>query len=85
MTGPMIITANARLALVLRHSYDRNQIENGHAVWTAPDILPIGAWLERSWRSWIYRTQRREPGSITFDIAGTRNLGRYRFTIRCGK
>jgi probable DNA repair protein len=57
----MIITANSRLALVLRHSYDRNQIESGHAVWTAPDILPIGAWLERSWRSWTYRTTVTNP------------------------
>ena len=61
MTGPMIITANARLALVLRHSYDRNQIESGHAVWTAPDILPITAWLERSWRSWLYLTNVEDP------------------------
>jgi len=61
MTGPMIITANSRLALVLRHSYDRNQIEKGYQVWTAADILPIGAWVERSWRSWIYRTNVTNP------------------------
>ena len=61
MTGPMIITANARLALVLRRSYNSHQIENGNEAWTAPDILPIGAWLERSWRSWIYRTNVTNP------------------------
>jgi probable DNA repair protein len=57
----MIITANARLALVLRHSYDSHQIENGRKAWTTPDILPIGAWLERSWHSWIYRTNVTNP------------------------
>jgi probable DNA repair protein len=57
----MIITVNTRLALVLRHSHDRNQIEKGHAVWTAPDILPIGAWLERSWHAWIYVTNVANP------------------------
>ncbi len=57
----MIITANARLALVLQQSYDRDQLENGHAVWTAPDILPIGAWLERSWRLWVYVTNEANP------------------------
>jgi ATP-dependent helicase/nuclease subunit B len=61
MAGSMIITANSRLALVLRHSYDRNQIQNGQKVWTAPDILPIGAWMDRSWRSWIYRTNVATP------------------------
>jgi probable DNA repair protein len=61
MTGPIIITANARLALVLRNSYDRNQIENGLVAWTAPDILQITAWLERSWRSWIYLTNFTNP------------------------
>src|SRR3954464_9469461 len=61
MTGSMIITANARLALVLRRSYNSHQIENGHAAWTAPDILPIGAWLERSWHSWIYHTNVTNP------------------------
>jgi ATP-dependent helicase/nuclease subunit B len=59
--APMIITANARLALVLGRSYNNQQIENGHAAWTAPDILPIGAWLERCWHSWIYRTNVPNP------------------------
>jgi probable DNA repair protein len=57
----MIITANTRLARVLQHSYDRIQVENGHPVWISPDILPIGAWLERSWRSWIYVTNEANP------------------------
>jgi ATP-dependent helicase/nuclease subunit B len=61
MTGPMIITANSRLARVLRQDYDRKQIANGVKVWTPPDILPISAWLERSWRSWIYATNDANP------------------------
>jgi len=57
----MIITANTRLARMLKQAHDKVQIENGHTVWTAPDILPIAAWLDRSWRSWIYVTNAANP------------------------
>jgi len=61
MTGPMIITATTRLARVLRQDYDKSQLSTGHKVWIPPEILPISAWLERGWRSWIYLTGTANP------------------------
>jgi len=60
----MIITANSRLARSLQQAYDRNQIRNGLSVWSAPDILPIGAWMERCWREWIYATSDASPAQL---------------------
>ena len=55
------ITANTRLARVLQQAHDREQIRNGLTVWVAPDILPIGAWMERAWRAWLYSTTSAHP------------------------
>ncbi len=43
-----LITANTRLATVLRQAYDRQAAQQGHRVWLSPDILPWSAWLQRN-------------------------------------
>ena len=67
MDSPLIITANTRLSRVLLEDFDRKQIANGKAVWTPPDILPVRAWLERSWRSWIYQNNVADPVQLLSD------------------
>ncbi len=46
--GVSLITGNQRLARSLQKSYDLLNIEQGLVVWETPDILPWGAWLERT-------------------------------------
>ena len=60
-SSPLLITANARLARELRHSYDMQQIDSGLVTWIAPDILPFSAWLDRCWREWLYSGKRTKP------------------------
>jgi probable DNA repair protein len=61
MPGVMFITANTRLARALRLDYDKQQVRQGLEVWPAPDIIPLGAFLERCWRTWLYRTAEKNP------------------------
>jgi probable DNA repair protein len=61
MASPVILTANTRLARVLRQDFDMKQLANGNAVWTPPEILPLNSWLERSWRSWVYVSGSANP------------------------
>lgn len=56
-----IITANTRLARVLQQSHDSEQVRKGLAAWTAPAILPLNAWLERTWNAWLCRTTSSKP------------------------
>lgn len=61
---PTILTANTRLARVLRRDYDLAQIAGGNAVWEPPDVLPLGAWLERCWRDWLYSGRSSSPAQL---------------------
>src|SRR5262245_26888244 len=56
-----IITANSRLSRILRQLYDKEQIARGLTVWISPEILPLGAWLEQCWRSWLYAEKSSSP------------------------
>jgi len=51
--GASIITATHRLARVLTGEFHAREIARGHSVWGRPDILPLDAFLERQWRSWL--------------------------------
>ncbi len=53
--GATVITASRRLARVLTREFHGIQTARGHAVWNRPDILPLGAFLERGWREWLWR------------------------------
>jgi probable DNA repair protein len=61
MASSVILTANTRLARVLRQGFDMEQVANGNTVWTPPEILPLNSWLERSWRSWVYVSSSANP------------------------
>jgi ATP-dependent helicase/nuclease subunit B len=53
--GATVITASRRLARVLAREFHGVQTDRGHRVWNRPDILPFEAFLERSWRQWLWR------------------------------
>jgi ATP-dependent helicase/nuclease subunit B len=44
-----VLTPNRRLALELAREFDARQLDKGLASWEAPDILPLGAFLQRVW------------------------------------
>jgi ATP-dependent helicase/nuclease subunit B len=53
--GATIITSSGRLARVLTHEFHKHQKRSGLPVWKTPDILPLGAFLDRTWREWVFR------------------------------
>jgi probable DNA repair protein len=59
--GATLITANPRLARLLRQEYDALQQAEGLRAWEAPDIVSLHAWLERCWREWLYAGGSEHP------------------------
>jgi ATP-dependent helicase/nuclease subunit B len=57
-----IVTANSRLARILRELYDKEQAARGLTVWITPEILPVGAWLKGCWQTWLY--SEKSAGAI---------------------
>lgn len=53
--GATVITASRRLSRVLTREFHGVETARGHRVWNRPDILPFEAFLERSWRDWLWR------------------------------
>ncbi|MBF0152299.1 MAG: PD-(D/E)XK nuclease family protein [Magnetococcales bacterium] len=47
--GGTVLTVNRRLARFLVASCDQYKVEQGLTVWTTPEVLPYGGWLERCW------------------------------------
>ncbi len=47
--GGIALTVNRRLARSLKTEYDRRQQARGLKLWPTPQILPLSAWLERSY------------------------------------
>jgi ATP-dependent helicase/nuclease subunit B len=47
--GELLLTANRRLARHLRARMDAAHEAAGHAAWEAPEVLPLSAWIERTW------------------------------------
>ncbi len=47
--GATLITVNRRLTRDLTYRYDRMQRQQGHSLWSTPDILPFSTWLESIW------------------------------------
>jgi probable DNA repair protein len=52
--GITVVTPNRRLVQELQRSFDALQIAKGLTSWEAPDILPIGAFVERLWEDALY-------------------------------
>ena len=55
-SGATVITASRRLARVLTQGVHAGQREQGRSVWNTPDILPLGAFLKRSWWNYVRAT-----------------------------
>ncbi len=53
--GGTVITATHRLARTLRLDWDRSQSAAGLDVWPGADILPLDAWIRRSWDAAVVR------------------------------
>jgi ATP-dependent helicase/nuclease subunit B len=49
-----VVTPNKRLSQALMAEFDAFQIAKDLKVWEAPDILPIGAFVERMWEDALY-------------------------------
>jgi ATP-dependent helicase/nuclease subunit B len=49
-----VVTPNKRLSQALMAEFDSFQLNKNLRVWEAPDILPIGAFVERLWETALY-------------------------------
>jgi len=49
-----VVTANRRLAQALRAAFDARQAARGAKAWESADVLPLDAWLERTWEDLLY-------------------------------
>jgi ATP-dependent helicase/nuclease subunit B len=52
--GVTVVTPNRRLSHALMLEFDDFQVKKGLTVWEAPDILPLGAFVERLWEDALY-------------------------------
>lgn len=48
--GATVVTPTRRLALFIKGQYDTAQVASGSTVWPSADVLPFGAFLERTWQ-----------------------------------
>ena len=55
--GGTVITATHRLARHIRWRHDRAQETAGARAWRSPDVLPLDAWLRRTWESLAFRNE----------------------------
>ena len=53
--GATVLTAGRRLARVLAREFHSMEAERGHTVWNRPEVLPLDAFLDRSWGDWLAR------------------------------
>ena len=52
--GVTVVTPNRRLARALTAEFDAHQVSRGLPVWEAPDILPLGAFVQRLYEDLLY-------------------------------
>src|SRR5271166_1172007 len=53
--GATVLTAGRRLARVLAGQFHAIEVERGRSVWNRPDVLPLDAFLDRTWGEWLGR------------------------------
>ncbi len=53
--GATLITASRRLARVLTREFHSMEAARGRTVWNRPDVLPLDAYLDRTWGDWLGR------------------------------
>ncbi|MGC1418196.1 MAG: hypothetical protein WA817_23105, partial [Candidatus Acidiferrum sp.] len=51
--GATVLTAGRRLARVLAREFHGMEVARGHKVWNRPDVLPLDAFLDRTWGQWL--------------------------------
>nr|VFJ47842.1 MAG: probable DNA repair protein [Candidatus Kentron sp. FW] len=54
--GGTVLTVDRQSARNLQLTYDARALADGLRCWETPDILPLSAWVERSWREYATRT-----------------------------
>nr|VFJ77928.1 MAG: probable DNA repair protein [Candidatus Kentron sp. FW] len=54
--GSTVLTVDRESARNLQLTYDTRAVADGLRCWETPDILPLSAWVERSWREYGTRT-----------------------------
>jgi len=69
-SGAMIVTAGKRLSRALRVRYDAWQQAQGRDVWSAPRILPWGAWLGELRDALLYS----KPGALPVALGKEQEL-----------
>lgn len=57
--GATLLTANQRLARHLQQQFNAGQVARGRRVWPSADILPLSAWLQRTWDEYLDRAVPR--------------------------
>jgi probable DNA repair protein len=53
--GATVVTPNRRLSAAVRRGFDEHAHARGQAAWSAADVLPWNAWLERVFRDALLR------------------------------
>ncbi len=48
-----VLTVNQRLAREIRLAMASRAAARGVAVWRTPDVMPVGAWVERGWNDYL--------------------------------
>ena len=59
--GATVVTPNRRLARDLKRRFDASQIGAGRALWATADIIPWGAWVERTFGELTRLSPRHRP------------------------
>src|SRR5437588_5476623 len=62
--GATLLTASRRLARVFTQSFHLYQRAQGRSVWTRPDILPLDAFVDRTWREWLWTRAGEEDTAL---------------------
>ena len=57
INSSVVVTPNQRLAMVLRREFNSYQVTQGSIAWRTPDILPITAFIERTYEEILYSEQ----------------------------
>ena len=58
-----VITATTRLYRELLQEYDREQQAAGLTSWPSAEILPISAWLQDLWETWLFSEREEAPAA----------------------
>ena len=58
--GATVFTASRRLARVLAGEFHALEAARGRTVWNRPDVLPLDAYLDRTWAEWLARWAGRQ-------------------------